>query len=511
MCKTRSQKRRVLVIGLDGANLDLIKFWAREGKLPTFEKLMREGSYGYLESTIPTITIPAWNCLASGKNPAKIGIFSFVQKAHGSYDFRVYASLVKREECVWDILSNYGKETFVLNAPNVLSAYKIKGHMVAGCICTSEERLTYPRSLRDELYKMNYEKDISDFNTLMALSDSEHSKRHKEITEKQCKVLFHFLEKNWDFGFFVLTELDRVQHRFWDQKDILLSHYQNIDSNLNELLDRLEKKNDETTLILVSDHGFGPNKNSFLINEWLIRKGLMEVRRTPALELMKTFLRILKNPCISKMLRPLTKLSPLNLLYISLYFNTGRTPIIWDKTKAFSYGTWGTIYLNLSGRELQGIVKKEEYELLRSEIIEGLRDLSVKAYRREELYHGEYLELAPDIIVQTDDNASSISARVGYHRVFREEFGGAHDRLNGTFIAWGVNVKENNEITAKLYDVTPTILHTFGIPIPKDMDGRVLKEIFKGELAMREIRYEDLEENKKIKEKIKELRGLGKI
>ncbi|RZN40553.1 MAG: hypothetical protein EFT35_02780 [Methanophagales archaeon ANME-1-THS] len=506
LSNTQSKNRKVLVVGLDGANIDLIKLWAREGKLPTFERLMREGSYGNLESVTPTITIPAWNCLSTGKNPAKLGCFSFVQKAYGSYEFRVYASLVKRERCVWDIMSDYGKQNFVFNAPNVLSAYKINGYMVAGCICTAEERLTYPRSLRAELYKQGYEKDISDFNTLMALNDTEHSKKHKEITEKQCKVLFQFLEKNWDFGFFVLTELDRVQHRFWDQKEILLSHYQNIDRNIGELVDRLERKKSEITLIFVSDHGFGKNRNLFLINEWLISKGFMEVRRTPALELLKTMLRILKKPQITKMLKPLTRIALLNQLYISLYFNTGRTPIIWDKTKAFSYGTWGTIYLNVSGREPQGMVNEEDYERLRTEIIEGLGELSVKAYRREELYQGEYLDLAPDIIVQTDDEVSSISARVGEQRVFKEEVGGAHDRLNGTFIAWGPTVKENNEINANLYDITPTILHIFGIPIPTDMDGCVLKEIFTDELAMQAIKYGGMEENKRVIKRLKELK-----
>lgn len=500
---------RVLVVGLDGANLDLIKLWAHEGKLPTFEKLIREGSYGNLESVMPTITIPAWNCLASGKNPGKIGIFSFIHKAYGTYDFQIYQSLVEKEKCVWDILSDRGKKVFLFNATNVLHAYKINGYMVAGCLCILEEKLTYPQNLRDELYNnTGYERDIMDFKTLGGLNNREHSRKHKEITEKQCKSFFHFMEKDWDFGFFVLNELDRAQHRFWDHKDILLSHYQNIDRNLKELLDRLDR---ETAVIIVSDHGFGQNKRSFHINEWLLRKGLLKVKKIHSLEFCKSVISVLKKPLILKMLRPLMKFSPTRRLYLSVFLPTGRMPIVWNETKAFSYATWGTIYINLCGREPQGVVKEEEYEQLRSEIIEGLGELSVKAYRREELYHGEYLELAPDIIIQTDDNVNSISGRVGYGKEFLEGFGGAHDRLNGTFIAWGSNIKENKEINAKLQDVAPTILHMFGIPIPKDMDGRVLKEIFKGELAMREIGYEDLQENEKIGKKIKVLKYSGRI
>jgi len=502
-------KMKVLVFGLDGANIDLIKQWAREGKLPTFKKLMSEGSYGNLESVIPTITIPAWNCMTTGKNPGKIGVFSFIHKAPKSYDFRMYSSLVKKERDVWDILSGSGKEVFVFNAPNVLSAYKINGYMVAGVLSLSEEKLTYPTNLREELYKLDYTPDLGDIATLWSMSNSELSKVHKEITESQCKILFHFLDKKLDFGFFVLTELDRIQHAFWNQKDVVLSHYQNIDRKLKELLDRLD---DETTIIIVSDHGFGPNDRTFLINEWLAKRGLLETKKMFAVEVSKTLFRIQKWHSVVKILRyAWNNLTPLRPLYIRLSKGASKNPIQWDKTKAFSYGTWGTIYVNLMGREPQGIVKEEDYEQLRTEIIDGLKEVPVKAYRREELYHGQYLESAPDIIIQIDDYVNSVSGTVGYGKEFRERFGGHHDRYNGTFIARGPNIKKNFEIKAKMYDIAPTILHMFGVPIPKDMDGRVLVDIFEGELAMQKIKYSGLEEDERIMKKIQGLRSIGKI
>ncbi|OQX55606.1 MAG: hypothetical protein B5M53_03980 [Candidatus Cloacimonas sp. 4484_209] len=504
---------KILVIGLDGADIDLIKRWAQEGKLPTFEKLMREGSYGYLESVIPTITIPAWNCLATGKNPGKIGCFSFIQKAYGSYDFKIYSSMIKRETDIWKILSDFGKRVIVLNSPNILNAYKINGYMVAGCLCTSEKRLTYPEDLRKVLYDLDYESDIVDPSILATLRDSEYSRRHKEITDKHFKVLLHLLEQNWDFGFCVFTELDRIQHRFWNRESILLSHYQNIDRKLGDLLERLERSNNKIMMIIVSDHGFGSNRRSFLINEWLIKKDLLKVRRIPVLDIIKVLLMplvsILRKPIFLRMLNSISRLPLLKQLYRGLSLHTGKTPIQWDKTKAFSYGTWGTIYINLEGREPRGTVKKEEYEQLRTEIIEGLKEISVKAYRKEELYHGEYMKLAPDIILQTDDYINSINGKVGYGREFIEDYGGAH-RINGTFIAWGPGIKKNFEINAKIYDIAPTILHIFGIPIPKDMDGRVLKEIFEGELAMREVKYQEME-REKIRRRIRKLKYTRRI
>jgi len=502
---------KVLVIGLDGASMDLIKQWAQEGKLPTFAKLMREGSYGYLESVIPTLTVPAWNCLATGKNPGKIGCFGFVQKAYGTYDFRFPSSLVKKANNIWDILSDHGKKVFVFNAPNIQYAYKINGYMVAGPLCISEERLTYPASLRKDLDKINYEGDINDLYELNRLNDCELSERLKEITEKHFNALFHFLDKKWDFGFIVFSELDRVQHRFWERKKILLSHYQNIDRKLKVLLDKLERENGETTVIIVSDHGFGDNKRIFFINEWLSKRKLLEVRKTSVVKLITVLSSILRKFNLFRIVISVMKLPILKPLYLYTSQQTEKVDVVWNKTKAFSYGTWGSIYINLSGREPQGVVKEEEYEQLRSEIIERLKEISVKAHRREEIYSGEYLKLAPDIIVETDDYVNSISSRVFYGKEFREGVGGNHRRINGTFIARGPHIKENFEIKAKIYDIAPTILHIFGIPIPKDMDGRVLKEIFKGDLATREIEYQELEEKKILTKRIRELKRLRRI
>jgi predicted AlkP superfamily phosphohydrolase/phosphomutase len=498
---------KVLVVGLDGANMDLIKRWSNEGKLPTFEKLMSDGCHGNLESVIPTITIPAWNCLASGKNPAKIGCFGFVQKVFGSYNFRFSSSIAKKYRNVWDILSDYGKSVFVLNAPNVQQAYKINNYMVAGGFCLSDEKLAYPASLRKDLDEMEFEMDIVDLYKLSVL-DKDLTKKLKEITEKHFSALQHLLEKSCDFGFVVFSELDRVQHKFWNDEKLILHHYQNIDQKLKDLLDELD---DETTVMLVSDHGFGHNKRIFFINEWLHKRKFLKVKKTRSLKLISMLSTILRKFYLFDVVMLLMKSPFLSILHQQAAQQTEKVDVVWGETKAFSYGTWGTIYINLSGREPDGIVKPEEYEQVRSEIIDGLKEISVNAYRREEIFCGEYLEQAPDIIIETDDYVNSISARVFYGKEFRKGFGGAHRRHNGIFIVRGPDIKENSKMNAKLLDIAPTILHIFGIPIPKDMDGRVLKEIFKGELAMREIKYQESNKNERIKRRVRDLKILGRI
>jgi predicted AlkP superfamily phosphohydrolase/phosphomutase len=503
-------KMRVLVVGLDGANIDLIKQWVQEGKLPTFKKLLSEGTYGNLESVVPTITIPAWNCMASGKNSGKIGVFSFIQKEYGTYDFRVYQLLNKKEECVWDILSDNGKTVQVINAPNVLYSYKINGIMIAGAICLSDDKLTYPDALKGELEKIGYKRDLGDIQTLWSMSDSDLQTVHKGITDSQVKAWYHFMEQKWDFGFFVLTELDRVQHAFWNRKDVLLNHYQNIDKNLKELLTKIDN---DTVLLFTSDHGFGPNKRTFLVNEWLKNRGLLVPKKVLAVDLWKNTLRIQKYPSMVSVLRfAWKKLAFMRPLYLKISKDATRSPVDFTKSKAFSSATWGTIYINLKGREPNGIVPPEEYENLRTEIINELKKVPAKAYRCEELYKGEYMKTAPDIVIQIDHYVNSCSATIGYGKEFRERFGGHHDKYNGTFIAWGPGIKKNHEVTgAHLYDIAPTILHMYGIPVKRDMDGKVLTDIFEGEMAGREVQYQEVPEKIRIRNKVRELKALGKI
>ena len=477
---------KLAVIGLDGACMDLIETWSEEGKLKTFSELLEDGCHSRLESVIPTVTIPAWNCMTTGKNPGKIGCFSFIQKEYRTYNFKMYSSLVEKELDVWDILNMYGKKIFLFNLANVQYAYRINGYMVAGFLCMRDEFFTYPRELRERLDALGFEKDITDLRVLGAMGDKEHSNRHVEITESQTRTIRSLLKDDaWDFVFVVLNELDRIQHRFWHKKKVLLRHYKNVDKNVGKILNALE---DDYNVLIVSDHGFGPNRRVFHINEWFRRNGLLDVELEESM--VRRVLATLKKPYFAKPLRPLLSTSFLRRIYQKALVKTGKVPVVWERSKAFSYGSFGQVYINLKGREPKGVVDPKDYERLRDEIIRELGKINVKAYRAEELYSGKYMYMAPDIVVQTDEFVTTISGRVGVD-VFVDGFGGAHDRLNGTFIAWGPDVKRKVELNAHIYDVTPTILHAFGVPIPKDVDGKIL-DVFELDRRPKFVDYDGL-------------------
>lgn len=484
------ENKKVLVICLDGATWDLIKPLVDNGELPTFKKLMEEGTLGELESTIPPWTIPAWESMATGKNPGKLGYASFMVKEGRQFTPHVFKH--KRQEMIWDYLSEKGYKAIVANAPNIYSAQEINGCMISGWLCLDENKLTYPNSLIGELSKCcdGYKKDIFDIDfskgkITQRPKESEYLRKCDELLENHSCV-FKYLLSNYKFDFGVISFVtpDRVQHKFYDE-GTLTKHYKKIDKKLEEILDMLH---DETTVLLVSDHGFGPVNYVLKINELLLKRGYLvlrknkqDIKRTLALKLSRrsklsslarTGVEFLPNLLAKKLRRTVSPLSYENM------------DIDWNETKAFAYGVWGDIYLN---KDKLGI---SEYHRIREEIIEIVKNIKFKEkvlktqiFKKEEIYpNAAFNDDLPDlVVVPTDEGVQRVDPNVGIGKIITElntKVGG--HRLNGIFLARGPDIKKGAKIeNAKIYDIAPTILRMFGVPIPKDIDGRVLMEVFK--------------------------------
>ena len=147
-----STERRVFAVGLDGATLDLIRPWVEEGKLPTFARIMREGSYGPLRSTIPPVTGPAWVSFMTGKNPGKHGIGDFLQRIAGEYRRTPVDSRSIKAEPFWATAGRRGKKVGILNVPVTYPPYEVNGFLVSGLLTPrSKEGFSYPEGLAREL------------------------------------------------------------------------------------------------------------------------------------------------------------------------------------------------------------------------------------------------------------------------------------------------------------------------------------------------------------------------
>ena len=505
---------RVLVIGLDGATLDLLEPWAQAGHLPVMAELMAKGSYGRLRSVYPVLSSAAWTSFMTGMNPGKHGVYDFVKREPGSYHLRPVTRHMSGCS-LWRILSDHGMRVGVVNVPMTYPPEPVNGFLVSGLGTPDHRDFTYPPTLSDRLLQEGYRVNRRVFhqrpgNEQAFLDDT------YDISEKLTHATLRLMgEEPWDFFMVVYRDTDEMAHAFWSYmdethpmydataaqpyRDAILDCYRRLDQTIGELG---ATAGPETTVLIISDHGTGPLYKDVLLNEWLRREGFLVIK--PPKAIRHTLAQLgLTRANVSRTLRALglsraegrikdflgeqIKVLPRNT------WGDFAEVIDWSKTKAYSYGYHGQIYINMSGREPEGIVAPgEEFEHVRTQICQALRHWSdpdddqpvVSAlYKTNELFHGPHIGDAPDLIVVMRDLAyitrqghefGSSSGDIFTDPLTHES--GGH-RLDGVLIASGSGFAQLGEASvASLMDIAPTVLHLLGCPVPENMDGRVLSE-----------------------------------
>lgn len=567
--------QKVLVIGLDGATWDLIEPWANKGELPTFKDLMNNSTWGYLESTIPPVTSPAWPSFMTGKNPGKHAVFSFLEMKR-SYDVQKdilseedinnlkqwrpsisheytreqkinFSNSIKSRK-IWQILSDANKKVIVINVPVTYPPEKVNGILISGMLTPPGKTCSYPPELSKILKEMGY---VIDINWRMFKNKID-AVAINNIMEKRLEIAkFLMLKYEWDFFMVVFAGPDRMQHNFWHDKKSLLEHYKKIDITLNQILSDVDEN---TYVLLMSDHGFGKVHGRIHINKWLEKRNCLTISElnNEHSEYNKHWTQIYYSPKGDKSNKKSQKLfSKIGVTKSSILKVTDRlrlTKLVktlpkclknkiggiipssnlyvdWSKTKAYFVGIESQgININLEGREPHGVVTKGDYDALRNYIIEELiklknpktgEKLIDKIYKKEEIYSGPYVDKAPDILFVTKEEKYLGDKDLNTNDIFSvSPNSDSWHRSNGIFLAYGPDIKKGSKIkNAKIYDLAPTTLHIFGLPIPNDMDGRVLKEIFEddSEPAMGETMYQEVADKEKIRKKIKELKNLDKL
>jgi predicted AlkP superfamily phosphohydrolase/phosphomutase len=524
-------ERRIFAIGLDGATLDLIRPWAAEGKLPTFARLMEEGSYGTLRSTIPPVTGPAWVSFMTGMNPGKHGVGDFFQRRPGEYRRVPVDALGIRAEPFWVTAGRQGKKVAVVNVPVTYPPYEVNGILVSGLMTPrGSVRYTYPEGLSREIeravgrYRVNLNQFYSKGDADRFLDDV------NWLIDERSRTARYLMDRyEWDFFMVHYITTDWVQHFLWhcmdsthprfDEAeaevygDAILKVYQRIDAAVGELLARLDR---DTLVLVMSDHGFGPFYKYVYLNNWLLKNGLLCLKRGPATRLKYLVFRLGLTPSI--LYAALAKVRLVKVAFraskkqrydlVGTFFLSWKD-IDWGKTKAYSSGNVGQVFINVKGREPLGVVEPgRAYQELREQIISMLGDLidpdtgekvMEHIYRREEVYSGPHVDQLADILLlprNLEYIATGLSEFVS-NAVIAPSFAysGTH-RMYGTFMLWGDGLKQGLVVEdAAIIDMAPTILHLLGLPVPRGMDGRVLTELLDEEFAAsRPVRYSDAEE-----------------
>lgn len=509
---------RIICIGLDGGTFDLIRPWADSGKLPTFKKLMDGGAWSELQSTVPPVTASAWSSFMTGKNPGAHGLFDFMHRRQGSYDLAPVSALDRDGRAVWDLAGEAGKQVIVMNVPVTWPPQPVNGLMVTGLLTPrGAANYTYPPELKDEIQ--------SAIGEYIIYSDEVYSRGRGRVlldalkysAEQRTRAAGYLLQRYpWDLFVLVFPETDTVSHGLWSAydpshhehdpaeaaqfRDGILELYQHIDGLLARLLDKAGAGNDgpDSTVLLMSDHGHGPVRNFLYVNNYLAQLGYLQFKRNLSTRVKhlafrlgltpRTVYRLLLAVGLGKLRRTLDKRRGGRGLLKRFFLSFG--DVDWARTRAYSIGYIGEVHVNLRGREPQGTVEPgDEYERTREQLIAELRALKLPdgtplvehIWRKEELYSGAHLAEAPDILFLPHklETIAFGDFEFGSNKIVEPSYGvSSSHRMPGIFVAGGACVKPAGQFTgARLIDLAPTILHLLGLPVPTDMDGRVLSEI----------------------------------
>ncbi|MBX6315872.1 MAG: alkaline phosphatase family protein, partial [Isosphaeraceae bacterium] len=508
---------KVFVLGLDGATWDILKPLVEAGELPSLSSLMDRGASGVLNSVFPPLSPVAWTGVMTGKNSGKHGIFEFLEYEHNPLGGRVNSSRAIQAELIWEIAGRFGKRT------------------VAGAVPLSYPPRPAPGFFLGDFLSPAGAKDFASDPALLAELEQHLGEPYRpwstaihdggqeaavlaDLTaflEQHLKAIHFLMDRcEWDLFLFDLMATDRIQHELWHAwepshraargRDLsairrgFIDFWKRLDAGLGAIAAALPP---ETALILMSDHGFGPIEWYVNFNVWLLDQGFIALKDSFYVRQKHWFWRRGATP--EWLYGIMTRLGlaenrvgrfrgkqmgRLDRLADSIFLS--RRHIDWSRTRAYAQGNFGQIFINQKGRQPIGCVAPEDVRPLLDDLKARLwairhpetgGPLIEQIYEREELYSGPYAHLAPDLTVVPGDWRYRTIGLYDFttNQVISPAFGPTGDhRLEGIFVAAGPPFRAGARPDgATLLDIAPTILHLLGVPLPDDLDGRILGEV----------------------------------
>ncbi|WP_331233304.1 alkaline phosphatase family protein [Natronorarus salvus] len=496
---------RTLLIGLDAACSRVLDPLAAAGEIPRIAAIREAGVAAPLASQIPPWTASAWPTLYTGTNPGKHGVFDFL--AFDGYDWDVVTASDVRTPALWEILTDHGLSSVVVNVPVTAPPPEIDGAVVPG-YTAPEGPACHPDGLLDEI-----EAAIGGYRVYPrtgAESTDERVEGYREVIRMRGDATSYLVDR-YDpaFCFVQFQVTDTVFHECAGASEAVRAVYRAVDEQVGRLYDRCAPE----TVVVASDHGMGPyEREEFRVNEFLRRRGYVATRRggLDGMPSWGTLRERLVDASGTDAERPVPRSARLMRAAASVGVTSQRLEALLDRLgltelalrviprDAIRAGTdqvdfaRSTAYmrsriecgvrLNVEGREPAGVVPEGGYEAVRRELIDELAAVRTpdgspvfdEVGPREAYFEGPAVGRAVDVVTVPAGFEQFLSARLGGGE-FAPPSEPWNHTLEGTVAIAGEGIEPGWSLEgARLVDVAPTVLALCGVARTDAMDGEVL-------------------------------------
>ena len=470
---------RTVVIGLDGGNWPLIRDWMAEDRLPNLQKLHDEGATGVSRSHLPPVTCPNWKCYASGKNPGQLGVYWWERINTEDRTMSLPDSTDFRTPEIWDYVNDAGGRAGVVNLPMSYPPREIDGVMVAGGPRSRERDYTEPAELQREL-EARFDYRVHPENVLTSNEDSDREVEmvHDLLRTRLQTARALLEEENLSFLHVTLFHLNVLQHYFWNGPETRRA-WEIIDEELEPFVEG------DYNLVLMSDHGCAEIHTVFYVNRWLEEHGYLQTESSLSSRLFDVGITqervasIVRSIGLESYIRPLVPRAIIERFPSDegVVREEKLEMVDWDGTTAIGSGQ-GLVYIVADDTSEHERIFESLKRDLEAETARDGGPLVRAVHRPEEVYSGEHLDRAPDLIFDQTPGVHTGEA-MGDGPITTEPANWRGENVpDGMVLFHGPDADATDLDPIRITDIAPTVLHWMGLDVPWDMDGSVVTEVF---------------------------------
>ncbi|MDA1315577.1 MAG: alkaline phosphatase family protein [Acidobacteria bacterium] len=506
---------KVLLIGLDAAEVSCIEQWATEGHLPNLSRLISEGAMTHMQSAAAEFPDEVWPSIYTSTNSARIGKYYYIQPKLGTNELQLIDDIPRHGKQFWLTASEAGRKCAVVDVPKIGLGPPVKGIQLAnwGAHATRCDTASHPPGLVDDVILKHGKYPLHSCDE-HGLEPREYQELRRQLiagVERRTEVLLDLLSSDeWDLYFAAYSETHCSGHQFWHFQDpthprydpedrhglhnAMRDVYQAVDRGMGRLLDAVGP---ETSVVVFSGHGMraqyhGRDLLPILLEMWGMA-GTENVQPDPSRERhvawKKTWVRALKDNVPIQWQYAVKKMLPSKLesAIICRVMGAERLPTTWRAFYVPNNDLTAAIRVNLKGRDPGGLVAAgREYNALCDWLSTRLLELVNtatgkpavdKVSKIHDLYDGPFLDKLPDLTALWSQKAwidelhsPGYGTVSGVHTDLRT---GGH-AAQGFMILRATEARLGNTQDANAKDVAPTVLDLLDVPIPDSMEGRSL-------------------------------------